>query len=269
MLKQTELLHYHKHGYVHLPALVPEARLVAYEQRFEQLALSNEAPPKDLKVMRDIMVAKGAVDPATPMHAVNKIMNFEADSQLYGYTLEPELLSAVRSIICADTAEDLFSISTNVFNKPPGVDGRHPMHQDLRYFRIRPATKIVASWTAINPTTRENGCLAVLPGSHNNALHQHGNPDWDYVNAGFFAIEDIDLQAREHVEMAPGDTLLFHPLLVHGSGRNRSSSFRRAISTHYAAASCTSETRDWHVGKQARRISTSPDDQAIPPAPAT
>ena len=38
--------------------------------------------------------------------------------------------------------------------------------------------------------------------------------------------------------MAPGDTLLFHPLLVHGSGRNRSDGFRRAISTHYASADC-------------------------------
>jgi ectoine hydroxylase-related dioxygenase (phytanoyl-CoA dioxygenase family) len=38
--------------------------------------------------------------------------------------------------------------------------------------------------------------------------------------------------------MRPGDTVFFHPLLLHGSGRNRSKSFRRAISCHYASASC-------------------------------
>ena len=43
---------------------------------------------------------------------------------------------------------------------------------------------------------------------------------------------------RVHLEMAPGDTLLFHPLLLHGSGRNRSDGFRRAISVHYAAQGC-------------------------------
>jgi len=251
MLSPTQLKHYQEHGYVLVPDLIAESRLAAYEQRFVQLALHSQPAPEDLKVMRDIMVAKGAVEPATPMHAVNKVMNFEADAELYAYTHEPRLLSAVRSIICA---EDIFSISTNVFNKPPGVDGRHPLHQDLRYFRIRPADKIVAAWTALNPTSRKNGCLAVIPGSHRQSLHDHGNPEWDYVNAGFLAIADIDLEARVHVEMAVGDTLLFHPLLVHGSGKNRSSNFRRAISTHYAAASCTSDTRDWHVGKQARRI---------------
>ena len=206
--------------------------------------------------MRDIMVVKGAVIPASVMHGVNKVANFEADQVLYDYTLEPALLQAVRSII----GDDIFSISTNVFNKPPGVDGRHPMHQDLRYFRIRPADSIVAAWTSLNPAVRDNGCLAVIPGSHRAPLQQHGDPEWDYVNAGFFAIENIDLDARVHVEMDRGDTLLFHPLLIHGSGRNRSTQFRRAISTHYAAASCTSPKRDWHVGKQARRV---PSDLAF------
>jgi len=265
MLNQKQLKDYFEHGYVLVPDLIAQSQLSTYEQRFVDLALHKQPAPEHLKVMRDIMVAKGAVQPATPMHAINKIMNFEADAELYAYTHEPRLLAAVRSIICPEPAnhdftneemanEDIFSISTNVFNKPPGVDGRHPLHQDLRYFRIRPAAKIVAAWTALTPTTRKNGCLAVIPGSHKQSLHDHTNPEWDYVNAGFFAIEDIDLEARVHVEMAVGDTLLFHPLLVHGSGKNRSENFRRAISTHYAAASCTSEARDWHVGKQARRI---------------
>ena len=39
---------------------------------------------------------------------------------------------------------------------------------------------------------------------------------------------------RVHVEMAPGDTILFHSLLIHGSGRNKTDRFRRAISVHYA-----------------------------------
>jgi phytanoyl-CoA hydroxylase len=34
--------------------------------------------------------------------------------------------------------------------------------------------------------------------------------------------------------MDPGDTLLFHSLLIHGSGRNKTQRFRRAISAHYA-----------------------------------
>ena len=156
------------------------------------------------------------------------------DPVLWSYAIDPAVLAAVRSIV----GDALHSISSNVFNKPPGVDGRHPLHQDLRYFALRPADKIVASWTAIDRCTRENGCIAVVPGSHRGSLGRHGDPDWPHVNSGFFALEDVDPEARVHVEMDPGDLLLFHPLLVHGSGRNRTSGFRRAISTHYASADC-------------------------------
>ena len=63
-------------------------------------------------------------------------------------------------------------------------------------FTLRPAEKIVATWTAISPCTRENGCLAVIPGSHRGPLRRHGDPDWESVNYGFFAAEDIDLAVR-------------------------------------------------------------------------
>jgi phytanoyl-CoA hydroxylase len=203
-----------------------------------------------MKIMRDIMVVKGAVTPASPLHAVNKMISFEDDAELYGFALEPRLLAAVRSLV----GDDLFSVTTNVFNKPPDIDGRHPLHQDLRYFRVRPADQIVGVWTAISPATRESGCLAVLPGSHKGELMNHAEPDWEYVNHAFFGIEGVDREARQHVEMRSGDTLLFHPLLVHGSGQNRSAGFRRAISAHYAAAQCSSPEHDWKQGKQARRI---------------
>lgn len=38
--------------------------------------------------------------------------------------------------------------------------------------------------------------------------------------------------------MEPGDTVFFHPLLVHGSGVNVSNRTRKAISCHYAAGDC-------------------------------
>ena len=38
--------------------------------------------------------------------------------------------------------------------------------------------------------------------------------------------------------MRAGDTVFFHPLLLHGSGRNRSAGCRQAISAHFAATDC-------------------------------
>ena len=79
----------------------------------------------------------------------------------------------------------------------------------------------------------------MIPGSHRAGLIEHALPDWEYVNTGFFAADGVDREQRVHVEMDPGDVLLVHPLLVHGSGRNRSLGFRRAISAHFASRACS------------------------------
>jgi phytanoyl-CoA hydroxylase len=248
-LNSAQIDSYTEQGYVLVPNLIDEQDLARYEARFVEFAEGARPPLPAMKIMRDIMVVKGAVEPETPLHGINKMINFEDDPVLYGYTVEPRLVACVRDLI----GEEIYSISTNVFNKPPGVDGRHPMHQDLRYFRIRPADKIVGAWTALGTATRDSGCLAVLPGTHRSELLDHGDPDWEFVNAGFFGV-DADATQRQHVEMQRGDTLLFHPLLVHGSGRNTSTGFRRALSSHYAAATCESSVREWRVGKSVRRI---------------
>ena len=250
VLTATQLDEYQQRGFTVVADLVPGASLDAYEQRFIAFARGELEPTPQMKTMHDIMVVRGAVEAESALHAVNKMINFEDDPVLYGYTLEPALVGAIRDLI----GTDIYSVSTNIFNKPPGVDGRHPLHQDLRYFRIRPADKIVGTWTPFADTTRESGCLAAIPGSHQGELLDHGDPDWEYVNAGFFGIENVDAAQRVHLEMQRGDTVLFHPLLIHGSGRNVSDGFRRAISSHFAAADCESPNRDWHVGKQARAI---------------
>jgi phytanoyl-CoA hydroxylase len=187
-------------------------------------------------LMRDVMVAKGAVRPDTPAAAIAKIQDYQNDPVLYeGYAKHPRLLDRVEAF----TGPDIKSIHTMLINKPPGVDGRHPFHQDLLYFPFRPADRIVATWTALEPVTRENGCLAVVPGSHRGGLREHVNPDWEYVNLLYVGAKDASQETdRVHLEMDPGDTVLFHPLLLHGSGQNRSEGFRRAISAHYASARC-------------------------------
>ena len=249
-LTSEEITRYRDQGFLLLPRLVPEDHLRAYEERFLAVVTEAAPPAPGMQIMRDVMVVSGAVQPQTPLHAVNKLLQFEEDPALYGYTLEPALLAAVRSLL----GKDIYTIATNVFNKPPGVDGRHPLHQDLHYFRMRPPEKIVATWTAFTATHRDNGCLAVVPGSHKGELLDHDYPDWEHLNAGFFGVGERAVGEHLHLEMDAGDTLLFHPLLIHGSGHNRTDACRRVISTHYAAADCESTDRDWRVSMRARPV---------------
>ena len=85
---------------------------------------------------------------------------------------------------------------------------------------------------------QENGCLSVLPGTHKGPLLPHSYPNWQgQVNKAFHGIQaGLDLDTRVHLPMEAGDTVFFHPLLIHGSGANLTNGFRKAISTHYASA---------------------------------
>ena len=81
----------------------------------------------------------------------------------------------------------------------------------------------------------------VIPGSHRKYnLLVHGYPkNWSGpINKAYHAIQlpgngvNELLSNRVHLEMEPGDTVFFHPLLIHGSGANLTDRNRRSISVH-------------------------------------
>jgi len=125
---------------------------------------------------------------------------------------------------------------TNSKPTDPGQGtSRHPLHQDHLYFPFRPIDRVVAAWTAMEEITRENGCLVAVPGSHKTEeIMSHGYPDWDAVNAAYVGIQGVTSDVKYvHIPMGKGDTIFFHSLLWHGSGRNSTPRYRKAISCHF------------------------------------
>lgn len=50
------------------------------------------------------------------------------------------------------------------------------------------------------------------------------------VNKMYHGVRDYDPQhPRVHLEMEKGDTVFFHPLLIHGSGMNQTQGFRKVL----------------------------------------
>eukprot|EP00795_Rhopilema_esculentum_P000375 gene375-10040_t len=111
---------------------------------------------------------------------------------------------------------------------------------NIEKYRQRPADRIVCSWTAMEKVDRSNGCLVVLPGTHKGTLLKHDYPKWENgVNKFYHGIQDYDPSSqRIHLEMDEGDTVFFHPILIHGSGTNKTNRFRKAISCHFSTADC-------------------------------
>ena len=48
------------------------------------------------------------------------------------------------------------------------------------------------------------------------------------MNKMYHGVKDYDpSHTRVHLEMSPGDTVFFHPILIHGSGANKTQGFRK------------------------------------------
>jgi len=196
--------------------LLPADLLKVYRDRFVALANNEVERPPMMTLMRDVTIAKRK--DVKGEDYISKIQDYEDDPVLFTYCQRPEVL---RYITCF-CGPDVKSVHTMLINKPPhaGATGRHPLHQDLHYFPFRPANRIACAWTALEPVTRANGCLVVLPGTHKGELLEHGYPDWEgSQNALYHGVKNVPQEAkRVYVEMDPGDTVFFHPILIHGSG---------------------------------------------------
>lgn len=107
-------------------------------------------------------------------------------------------------------------------------------HQDGHPWEARGITRAVSIGIALDPSTRENGCLLVIPGSHRLAA-QALRPVTDPPNT--FGAE-IDLSLVDEslavaVELQPGDASIHHPNLIHGAEPNRSDRPRRTLVLRY------------------------------------
>lgn len=227
---------YEENGFLVIKNLVSHKDIDDFREVFEKVCKKELTAP-GMVVMRDVAIAKSEYVP--DQKAITKVQDFQELPGLFRYCSLPQILQYVECFI----GPNIMSMHTMLINKPPDAGkktSRHPMHQDLHYFPFRPADRIVCAWTAMERIDRSNGCLVVLPGTHKGVLKQHDYPEWEGgVNKMYHGVRDYDASIpRVHLTMEKGDTVFFHPILIHGSGMNRTAGFRKAISCHYASSDC-------------------------------
>jgi ectoine hydroxylase-related dioxygenase (phytanoyl-CoA dioxygenase family) len=155
--------------------------------------------------------------------------------------LDPRFVDLLEPLI----GRDLKQIINQVHWKAPGSLGDFAWHQDSRFRRPASAyrnlaTAYVQTGLAIDPHTRESGCMRLIPRSH---LAGDLAIDSSELVLGT-AMKDeplqaVGLSAGDAVELLlePGDLALWSPYLVHGSGTNSSDHKRRLYINGYVRAS--------------------------------
>ena len=146
---------------------------------------------------------------------------------------DPAILDLVADVI----GPDIILWGCQIFCKPGGDGMEVPWHQDGQYWPIRPIATCTV-WVALDPSTVENGCLRVIPGSHRGkVLHPHLTEDRkDLVLTQRTVDGTFDEAAAANIELEPGQMSLHDVYMIHGSAPNRSPKRRAGVAIRYMPA---------------------------------
>lgn len=108
-----------------------------------------------------------------------------------------------------------------------------PWHQDASYWPMEPRINLTA-WVALGPTSPENGCLRLIPGSHKHWLDdQYQTLDEQSAFAQGLNPDQVDESKAVDMIMEPGDVVFFSEAALHGSNANVSDIPRLGFSIRF------------------------------------
>ena len=129
-----------------------------------------------------------------------------------------KILDAVESII----GKDILVGGTTLFIKDPDKKGFVSWHQDAKYIGFEPHNWVTA-WLAITDANEENGCMRMWSGSHKEKIKKHKDTfnENNLLTRGQ-TVQNVPLEDTTPNILKAGQLSLHHPMIVHGSGSNKS-----------------------------------------------
>jgi len=133
-----------------------------------------------------------------------------------------------------------------IFWKPPKQGGVVAWHQDYSYWtRTKPVAHLTC-WCGLDDSTKENGCLQYIPGSHRWGLLPKPALAGELQGIRDFLNDEQKAQFDnpQYAEVKAGEAIFHHSLTLHGSGANTSSKPRRAFVINVFADGVISDSDD-------------------------
>src|SRR5581483_4764364 len=215
-----QIAYYHRDGFIIMPNLFDQ----------EEIGLLRRAAKED-KMLDEHSFSR---DDGTGAKVRLSLWNHPGDG-IYGmFARCHKLVDSVEQLL----GEEVYHYHSKMIMKDARVGGAWAWHQDYGYWYQNGVLfpLLCSAFVAVDPATRENGCLQVLKGSHHLGRVDHvltgdqAGADQERVAQALKRLELV------HVEMAPGDTLFFDCNLLHRSDQNRSEHPRWSMICCYNAA---------------------------------
>jgi phytanoyl-CoA hydroxylase len=157
--------------------------------------------------------------------------------QLHRMNDDPFWLRVVSDDRLLDIAEHFVGPNIALFNssyfcKAPGQGSPVLWHQDRSYWPIE--SDVLTIWLAIDDSTKENGCLRVIPGSqHTTLIKLVDRSDTPNILGSGIDAALVDESKAVDVILRAGDVSVHHPHIIHGSEPNASPKRRCGLAIRY------------------------------------
>jgi hypothetical protein len=231
MLSEQQWTDYSRDGFLHLGKVLEPDELEALRQRADDLALGNLRNP-DVQMQLDTGGAYEALPEAVQSFErgtvlYRKIQGLETDDLFGRLVRHPLFLEVCARQYGRHAAISIFRAM--VMNKPAGQGTILPWHQDGGDVWALDRDPLVTVWVALDPATRSNGCMEVVPGTHQlGLLSLYGSTVAEEHVARHCPPERV-----QPLEVEAGHAVLLHNWLIHRSGVNPSPVPRRAFTICY------------------------------------
>jgi phytanoyl-CoA hydroxylase len=230
-LSPQQIAFFRENGYLVLEKLFEEEELEALRRRAEWIASGEATHVPEQYRQVEPQVMEGALAAESYALSLRKLSHMAwYDEVMLAHARDPRITDRVAALL----GPDLKLYQDQLFMKPPRVGSRQKYHQDQPLgFHIDPPERMVTCWLALDDATLENGCLRVLPGTHQRgALPAEVISEYERraVAEGFLEEAPLVLKA--------GECSLHHGHLLHCSMPNLSNKRRRGYATHYVSARC-------------------------------
>ena len=158
------------------------------------------------------------------------------DERLLDFVLSDEVLDTIEPLVGPNIA----LWSSHFISKDPFTGRETPWHEDSAFWdgRFSAYDRIVTIWLALeNPSTRENGCMRVVPGTHLTFGASEYVPT-DMTTKTFHAeIAEVDESRAVDFELQRGQFSLHDGRIVHGAKANTSAIRRTGYTMRYFPSS--------------------------------
>jgi phytanoyl-CoA hydroxylase len=217
-------------GFVLIPQLFSAAEAAYYRDYYMALHESGADPTREVDLN----------DPDPLKRYPRMIHMHRWDEVSRDWMIEGRL----NDMLTALTGREPFAVQTMLYFKPPQARGQ-ALHQDNYYLRAQPGT-CIAAWMALDVCDERNGCLQVVPGSHQWPILCTVPADATQSFTDVTVPVPPECEVRSII-MQPGDVLFFNGSLVHGSLPNVTTDrFRRSLVGHYIEGRASEVYRWYH-----------------------